>query len=132
MEIFIAALLFIIGLVCIVKGGDWFVDSAAWLAEVTGIPKFIVGATIVSVATTIPEMLVSVMAAAQSGPDYGHFRAVYPLGYPARGLSAQVGAHALRRRGHRPGWCEWRDHRPPVRGADPYLLYFPHRERPRR
>lgn len=69
MEIFIAALLFIIGLVCIVKGGDWFVDSAAWLAEVTGIPKFIVGATIVSVATTLPELIVSVMAALDKKVD---------------------------------------------------------------
>ncbi|MEG2455353.1 MAG: calcium/sodium antiporter [Oscillospiraceae bacterium] len=62
-------LLFAVGLVLIVKGGDWFVDSAAWLAEVTGIPKFIVGATIVSVATTLPEMIVSVMASLDGMTD---------------------------------------------------------------
>lgn len=59
----VAAVLFIIGLVLIIKGGDWFVDSAAWFAEATGIPKFVVGATIVSFATTLPELLVSVRAA---------------------------------------------------------------------
>ncbi|MBO7275098.1 MAG: sodium:calcium antiporter, partial [Clostridia bacterium] len=47
----------------IIKGGDWFVDSAAWFAEITGIPKFVVGATVVSFATTLPELLVSVRAA---------------------------------------------------------------------
>ena len=59
----IAAGIFIVGLVLTIKGGDWFVDSASWFAEATGIPKFVVGATIVSFATTLPEMLVSVRAA---------------------------------------------------------------------
>ena len=59
----IAAFLFVIGLVLIIKGGDWFVDSASWFAEATGIPKFVVGATVVSFATTLPELLVSVRAA---------------------------------------------------------------------
>ena len=58
-----AAGLFIAGLVLIIKGGDWFVDSASWFAEATGIPKFVVGATVVSFATTLPELLVSVRAA---------------------------------------------------------------------
>jgi len=57
-------LLFFIGLACIIKGGDWFVDAASWIAKVSGIPQFIIGATIVSLATTLPEILVSVMAAA--------------------------------------------------------------------
>lgn len=59
-----AGVLFLIGLVLIVKGGDIFVDAASWMAEASGIPKFIVGATIVSVATTLPEMIVSFLAAA--------------------------------------------------------------------
>lgn len=65
MSIWIHLLLFAVGIVLIVKGGDFFVDSASYIAEVSGIPKFIVGATIVSLATTTPEMIVSVMAAAQ-------------------------------------------------------------------
>ena len=59
----VAAVIFVIGLVLTIKGGDWFVDSASWFAEATGIPKFVVGATIVSLATTLPELLVSVRAA---------------------------------------------------------------------
>lgn len=59
----IAAAVFIIGLFLTIKGGDWFVDSASWFAEATGIPKFVVGATVVSFATTLPELLVSVRAA---------------------------------------------------------------------
>ncbi|MBR2152921.1 MAG: calcium/sodium antiporter [Clostridia bacterium] len=59
----IAAGFFLVGLVLTIKGGDWFVDSASWFAEATGIPKFVVGATIVSFATTLPELLVSVRAA---------------------------------------------------------------------
>lgn len=59
----VAAVLFVAGLVLTIKGGDWFVDSASWFAEATGIPKFVVGATVVSFATTLPELLVSVRAA---------------------------------------------------------------------
>ena len=50
----LVALLLAVGIVLIVKGGDWFVDAAVWISEVTHIPKFIVGATIVSLATTLP------------------------------------------------------------------------------
>ena len=59
----VSAVIFVVGLVFIIKGGDWFVDSASWFAEATGIPKFVVGATVVSFATTLPELLVSVRAA---------------------------------------------------------------------
>ena len=59
----VAGVVFIIGLLLTIKGGDWFVDSASWFAEATGIPKFVVGATVVSFATTLPEMLVSVRSA---------------------------------------------------------------------
>lgn len=55
--------LFLIGIILIVKGGDFFVDAASWIAEISGVPKFIVGATIVSLATTLPELLVSAIAA---------------------------------------------------------------------
>ena len=59
----VAAVIFLVGLFLTIKGGDWFVDSASWFAEATGIPKFVVGATVVSFATTLPELLVSVRAA---------------------------------------------------------------------
>jgi cation:H+ antiporter len=69
MEILIACLLFAVGIVLVVKGGDAFVDSASWIAEAMDIPSFIIGATIVSLATTMPEMIVSVMAAAEGKVD---------------------------------------------------------------
>lgn len=55
-------LLFVLGLILIIKGGDYFVEAASWIAEVSGIPKFIIGATIVSIATTMPELIVSLFA----------------------------------------------------------------------
>ncbi len=67
-NIIVICLLLVVGLVLIIKGGDYFVDGASWLAEVSGIPKFIVGATIVSVATTLPEIVVSLISVKQS-PD---------------------------------------------------------------
>ena len=69
MDLLITVLLFAVGIVFVVKGGDFFVDAASWIAEVSGIPKLIIGVTIVSVATTLPEMLVSVMAALQGKVD---------------------------------------------------------------
>lgn len=57
-------LLFLLGLVLIIKGGDYFVDAASWIAEASGVPKFLIGATIVSLGTTLPELLVSLMASA--------------------------------------------------------------------
>ena len=51
----VAAVIFIVGLALTIKGGDWFVDSASWFAEATGIPKFVGGATVGSFATTLPE-----------------------------------------------------------------------------
>ncbi len=64
-----AIVMLIVGIVLIVKGGDVFVDAATWIAEVSGIPKLIVGATVVSMATTLPELLVSAMAAGEGKVD---------------------------------------------------------------
>ena len=61
----VIVLLFLLGLALVIKGGDFFVDAATWIAEVSGIPKFLIGATIVSLATTLPELLVSLIAAAE-------------------------------------------------------------------
>ncbi len=69
MEILVTVLLFAVGIVFVVKGGDYFVDAASWIAEVSGISKLIIGATVVSVATTLPEMFVSVIAATEGKVD---------------------------------------------------------------
>lgn len=55
--------LFAVGLLMLVKGSDWFVDSAVWTAEAFRIPTIIIGATIVSICTTLPETFVSAAAA---------------------------------------------------------------------
>ena len=65
----VVALFFVAGLAMIIKGGDWFVDSASWIAEVLGVPKFVIGATIVSIATTLPEMIVSIAATLRGNVD---------------------------------------------------------------
>ena len=64
-EITLAAVLLAVGIALIVKGGDFFVDAASWIAEVLGISPLIVGATVVSVATTLPELIVSIIATAR-------------------------------------------------------------------
>ncbi len=51
------------------KGADIFVDEAVSLSVHFGIPKIIIGATIVSLGTTLPEASVSVMAAINGNPD---------------------------------------------------------------
>jgi len=69
LELFVTIFLFALGIFLIVKGGDWFVDAASWIAETSGIPKFIIGATVVSFATTMPELIVSTLAAGQGKAD---------------------------------------------------------------
>lgn len=72
---FIAALLlFIAGLFLLIKGGDWFVDGATSVAEKFHIPEMIIGATVVSIGTTLPEVMVSAQAAAKgvSSISYGN------------------------------------------------------------
>jgi len=60
--IWLNILLLLIGLAIITKGADKFVDSAVVIAERTWVPKVIIGATIVSLGTTLPEFSVSVIA----------------------------------------------------------------------
>lgn len=69
MNIWITVLLFLAGLALIVKGGDWFLDGAVWIAESTGVPRFIIGATIVSLATTLPELTVSITGVLEGEVD---------------------------------------------------------------
>ena len=58
-----AVILFFAGLVLICLGGDRLVDAAVAIARKLGIPQIVVGATIVSLGTTLPEILVSTTAA---------------------------------------------------------------------
>ena len=67
-------LLFIVGLVLLIKGGDWCVDGATGLARRFHIPEIIVGATVVSIGTTLPEVMVSATGAlnGQGAMAYGN------------------------------------------------------------
>lgn len=56
-------LLFIVGLVLLIKGGDWFVDGATGIAHHFHIPDLLIGATVVSIGTTLPEVMVSATSA---------------------------------------------------------------------
>ena len=58
-----ALALFAVGLVLLIKGGDWFVDSATAIAKRFRVPEIIIGATVVSIGTTLPEVMVSATAA---------------------------------------------------------------------
>ena len=59
----IPVLLFALGLVLLIKGGDWFVDGATGIAERFHVPEIIIGATVVSIGTTLPEVMVSATSA---------------------------------------------------------------------
>lgn len=69
MDTVIVFVIFFIGLLTIVKGGDLFVDAAIWMAKKTGIPSIVIGATIVSIATTLPEFFVSTVASNEGHSD---------------------------------------------------------------
>lgn len=70
----IPVLLFILGLVMLIKGGDWFVDGATGIARRFRLPDIIVGATVVSIGTTLPEVMVSATGAltGQGAMAYGN------------------------------------------------------------
>lgn len=55
--------LFAVGVILLIKGGDWFVDSAVGIAKRFRVPEIIIGATVVSIGTTLPEVMVSATAA---------------------------------------------------------------------
>ncbi|MEJ8560531.1 calcium/sodium antiporter [Yoonia sp. GPGPB17] len=56
------------GLYLLIKGGDWTVDAAVFVAERTGLSPLFIGATIVSFGTSVPELFTSVNANLQGYP----------------------------------------------------------------
>lgn len=60
----VPVLWFVLGLILLIKGGDWFVDGAAGVAKKFHIPDLLIGATVVSIGTTLPEVMVSASSAA--------------------------------------------------------------------
>lgn len=69
MEIAIRSIILVLSFLFVIKGGDWFVDSAADIAKRTRIPAIVIGATVVSFATTLPELLVSVLSSVDGSTE---------------------------------------------------------------
>ena len=55
-------LLLIVGMLCLVKGADWFVDGSSSVARMLKVPSVIIGLTIVALGTSLPEASVSITA----------------------------------------------------------------------
>ena len=69
-------LLFVVGLICLIKGGDWFVDGASSLARKFQLPELLIGATVVSIGTTLPEVMVSTMSALSGHGEIAYGNAI--------------------------------------------------------
>ncbi len=76
MDIIVSVLLFAVGLVLLIKGGDWFVDGATGLAKRFRLPDIVVGATVVSIGTTLPEVMVSTTGALQGSGAMAYGNAI--------------------------------------------------------
>ena len=73
---FVPVLLFIVGLLFLIKGGDWFVDGASALARRFHLPELLIGATVVSIGTTLPEVMVSTMSAVSGHGEIAYGNAI--------------------------------------------------------
>ncbi|MBQ7564102.1 MAG: calcium/sodium antiporter [Lachnospiraceae bacterium] len=73
---FITILWFVLGLIFLIKGGDWFVDGAAGIAEHFHVPDLLIGATVVSIGTTLPEVMVSANSALSGHGEIAYGNAI--------------------------------------------------------
>lgn len=69
-------LLFLVGLVLLIKGGDWFVDGATGIAHRFHVPELLIGATVVSIGTTLPEVMVSATSAVSGHGEIAYGNAI--------------------------------------------------------
>ena len=62
------------GFILLIKGGDWFVDAATGIAKRFHLPELLIGATVVSIGTTLPEVMTSAIGAVSgsSAVAYGN------------------------------------------------------------
>ena len=72
----VPVLLFIVGLILLIKGGDWFVDGATGIAHKFHMPELLVGATVVSIGTTLPEVMVSATSAVSGHGEIAYGNAI--------------------------------------------------------
>ncbi len=62
-------LLIVLGFVLLIKGADFLVDGASNIAKKLHIPEIVIGLTIVSIGTSMPELFVSITSALEGYPD---------------------------------------------------------------
>ena len=72
----IPVLLFAVGLIFLIKGGDWFVDGATGIARRFRLPELLIGATVVSIGTTLPEVMVSTTSALSGHGEIAYGNAI--------------------------------------------------------
>ncbi len=65
----LAIIAILIGLAILVWSADVFIDGATVLAKKFNVPSFLIGVLILGVGTSMPEMVVSVLAALEGSPD---------------------------------------------------------------
>ena len=66
----------IVGFVLLIKAADYFVDSSVNIAKIFKMPEMIIGATIVSIGTTLPETTVSAISAFKGHGDISFGNAI--------------------------------------------------------
>ncbi len=69
MELLLCIFLLISGLIIIIVSGNWMVANAVKISYITGIPQALIGATIVSLATTLPELNVTIFSSLDNLSD---------------------------------------------------------------
>lgn len=67
--ILLNVLFLIIGMALLIKGADWFVEGSSNIAKALKIPSLIIGLTLVSIGTSLPELSVSVNSSLQGAVD---------------------------------------------------------------
>ena len=72
----LAVFLFAVGLVLLIKGGDWFVDGATGIAHRFHVPEILIGATVVAIGTTLPEVMVSATSAVSGHGEIAYGNAI--------------------------------------------------------
>lgn len=68
-QLWLQVVLFVVGIVIVLWGADRLTDGAVGLAERMGVPQIVIGLTIVSIGTSMPEFFVSLMSAVNGTPD---------------------------------------------------------------
>ncbi len=69
MKVAVAVILLVVSLFLVIKGGDVFVESGNDIAKRLKMPKLVFGATVASLATTLPELLIAIFSSTDGSTD---------------------------------------------------------------